>query len=331
MKSYDASLGVKVLVETCLNVIPDENVLIVTDTNQIELARFFVEETKRKEAEVILSTMTPQSAHGVEPPAPISAAMKKADVIMMLTTYSLAHTQARKDAQKKGARILSLEGYNFRILESKALQVDFLMMKPIVEEIALKISRAEEVEVTSKIGTDIRMKLGGRKAHSLHNICHDPGTMGSPPDIEVYIAPIEDTAQGVVCIDGAIILPEVGLIDKPVKITFESGNVVKINGGFEAKRLRNILESYCDPEMYRLAELGIGLNPNAKLVGIPLIDEGVLGTAHIALGINHTFGGTITNAKAHLDCIFRSPTIRLDGDPIMNQGILAHAYHERIL
>jgi leucyl aminopeptidase (aminopeptidase T) len=322
MGSYNASLGARVLIETCLNVKPGENVLIVTDTNLVELAEFLVVLVRGKGAEVSLSTMTPRDAPGVEPPPPVSAAMKTADALMMLTTYSLAPSLARVDAQNAGARILSLEGYSYDILISEALQADFSEIRPIVEEIATKMTNAEEAKVTSDTGTDIMIRLGIRRAHALHNICHEPGTMGAPPDIEAYVAPIEDTAQGVVYIDGAIALPEFGLINEPIKITIESGNVVKIEGGCEAKRFKNLLESYCDPEMYRLAELGMGLNPFARLVGVPLIDEGVLGTAHIALGLNYSFGGTIKGAKAHVDCVFKNPTIKLDGEPIMIKGKL---------
>jgi len=327
MKSYDASLGARVLVETCLNVKPCENVLVVTDTNLVELAELLTIVARGKGAEVTLSTITPRDAPGVEPPPPVSAAMKTADIVMMLTTYSLSPSIARLEAQDAGARILSLEGYNYDILVSEALRANFSEIKPIVDEVAMKMTNADEVDITSDIGTDISIKLGERRAHALHNICHEPGTMGAPPDIEAYVAPIEDTAQGVIYVDGAIILPEFGLIDEPVKLTFESGNVIKIEGGCEAKRFRNLLASYHDPEMYRLAELGIGLNPNAMLVGIPLIDEGVLGTAHIALGLNYTFGGTIKNAKAHIDCVFRTPTIKLDGETLMRKGEFTHTKH----
>jgi leucyl aminopeptidase (aminopeptidase T) len=74
--------------------------------------------------------------------------------------------------------------------------------------------------------------------------------------------------------------------------------------------------------MHRLGELGIGLNPMARLVGIPLIDEGVLGTAHIALGLNYTYGGTIRDARTHIDCVFKEPTIELDGVSILKNGRL---------
>ena len=110
-----------------------------------------------------------------------------------------------------------------------------------MEEVAQKLTDAEKAKVTSQIGTDIELQLGTRKAHALHNICHESGTMGSPPDIEAYVAILEDTANGVINIDGTIILPEFGLLMEPVELTVESGNVVTIEGGDEAERFRDIL------------------------------------------------------------------------------------------
>ena len=64
--------------------------------------------------------MTPRDAPGVEPPPPVAAAMKGADAVMMLTTYALAPTRARAQAQDAGARILGLEGYDYSVLQSEA-------------------------------------------------------------------------------------------------------------------------------------------------------------------------------------------------------------------
>jgi len=123
-------------------------------------------------------------------------------------------------------------------------------------------------------------------------------------------------------IDDAINLPEFDLVDEAVRLTVEEGGVVAIEGGEEAPRFEEKLESYDDSEIFRIAELGIGLNPKAELIGDPLIDEGVLGTAHIALGLNYTYGGAIRDAKAHIDCVFREPTIVLDGKILLRDGKL---------
>ena len=322
MRRFDVSKGTKVLVESCLNVKPGENVLIVTDTNMVDIAKLLASTASARDAEVTVTLMVPLPAPGMEPLKPVAAAMKVADAVMMLTTYTLTPSVARQEAQNAGARILSLGSYSYDVLLSKALRADFAALKPIVEDVANRLTYAEKARVVSDAGTDIEFRLGSRKAHASTNICHEPGTLGSPPDIEAYVAPIEDTVEGVVYIDGSICLSEFGLIREPIKVTIEKGRAVDIDGGEEAMRFKEKLDSFDDPEMFRLAELGIGLNPEAKLVGDPLIDEGVLGTAHIAFGLNYTYGGTIRHAKTHIDCIFRDPTIKLDGKVLLKKGEL---------
>jgi len=41
-----------------------------------------------------------------------------------------------------------------------------------------------------------------------------------------------------------------------------------------------------------------------------------------SLGLNYTYGGAIRDAKAHIDCVFREPTIELDGQPLLRDGKL---------
>lgn len=322
MKRFDVSRGVKILTDTCLNIKPDENVLIVTDTNMTEISEIIAIVASERGSEVTLTMMNPLPAPGMEPPKPVAAAMKSAEVIMMVTTFSLTPSIARAQAQKAGARILSLGGYNYDILLSEALRADFMVQKTIVEEVAKRLTKAECVQIFSAAGTNLKLRLGNRKAHALSNICHDPGTLGSPPDIEAYIAPMENTAEGILFIDGAICLPEFGLVDEPIQLDIKEGRVVNIDGKDNANRFKEKLDSFDDPEMYCIAELGIGLNPKAELVGDPLIDEGVLGSAHIALGLNFTYGGTIKDAKTHIDCVFRNPNILLDDKKLLIDGEL---------
>jgi leucyl aminopeptidase (aminopeptidase T) len=65
----------------------------------------------------------------------------------------------------------------------------------------------------------------------------------------------------------------------------------------------------------RIGEIGIGINPRASLAGTTLINEKVLGTAHVALGSNVWFGGSIF-AISHYDQVFRNPTLYIDGNRI---------------
>ena len=70
------------------------------------------------------------------------------------------------------------------------------------------------------------------------------------------------------------------------------------------------------PERVRLiGELGIGINPGARVVGATIIDEKVLGTAHVAIGSNYWYGGQIKTI-IHLDQVFKDPEIYVDGEKL---------------
>ena len=70
-----------------------------------------------------------------------------------------------------------------------------------------------------------------------------------------------------------------------------------------------------------IAEFGIGTNDSARLSGVLLEDEKVLGTIHIALGNNSSMGGKI-KVPIHLDGVVKKPTVYLDGKLLMEGGKL---------
>ncbi len=76
-----------------------------------------------------------------------------------------------------------------------------------------------------------------------------------------------------------------------------------------------------DPNWRILAELGIGANDGVRqLKGVSLVDEKCLGTVHIALGDNSTFGGRNESA-VHEDLVTLAPTLNIDGKPILQKGV----------
>ena len=73
----------------------------------------------------------------------------------------------------------------------------------------------------------------------------------------------------------------------------KNGYITKIEGGRQADVFREDLESQKDKNAFNIAEIGLGLNPKCKMIGIMLEDEGVKGTAHIGIGTSITLGGKI--------------------------------------
>jgi leucyl aminopeptidase (aminopeptidase T) len=306
---------VRRILEQCLNVRPDENLLVLTDTNKLDLAEMFVLVGREMGAEVTLLVMTPRGRHGEEPPATVAAAMKAADAIVAPTTFSVNHSTARTEASKAGARLIFMPDVCHEIFLDGSLDIDFLEQKKRIDAIARILDDGSRVEVRSPLGTSLRMEIGGKRAVPQTGICHEPGTISPPPCVEVAVAPDEDTLNGKMIVDGAIVPG--GICRTPIELRFEDGTIVAIEGGEEASRLREILASYEDENIYRAVEMGMGMNPNARIGrASSLEDEAEFGTMHIGIGNGITFGSSI-RAKGHCDLVMRDAVIEVDGRVIL--------------
>ena len=309
----------KILVVDCANVKHGEKVLVVTDASRLSIAIVLAAAARERDAESVIMVMPPPKVPGQEPSIIVAEAMKNAHVIFLPLTRSIAHTTATIEARKAGARVISMAEFTEEMMVSGGMEGDFVSQKPLVEKLAELLTNANTAEVESPLGTNITMQLAGRKGRALTGIAHEPGNYATPPDIEASIAPLEDTAEGVIMVDGSI--AGIGLVTETVKLIVKKGKVVEILGGMEARKLKAMLEEAKNPNVYRIAELGIGLNPKAKLRGTILEDEGALGVIHIAVGKNYTFGGKI-DAPIHIDNMLLNCTLRLDRKLVLRDGKL---------
>ena len=173
-------------------------------------------------------------------------------------------------------------------------------------------TQGDTLRLTSPRGTDLRFSILNRRANVLTNI-PEPGELAPVPDIEVNVVPVEGTAVGKLVADASIPYLGIGILREPIICTVEGGFITAIEGGEQAEVLEKDLKSHDDHNCYNVAELGVGLNPNARLTGVMLEDEGVLGTIHIGIGTNHTLGGKIV-APIHYDLLMWEPTIEIDGE-----------------
>ena len=177
--------------------------------------------------------------------------------------------------------------------------------------------QANAIRVTSDDGaTDFTINVHGRKSVPQTGLCHLPGTISPPPCIETAISPIEGSTDGVAMIDGAIVPG--GEVLNPFRIELREGRIASIdNSQKDGRTLQALLESYNDQNMYCHVELGVGLNPKAKMGrGIELEDEGEFGTLHLGIGNGITFGSSI-RAVGHVDLVIRHPIVEVDGTTVL--------------
>lgn len=301
----------------CLKVSPSEVVLVVTDEACRVPAFSFWEKARELGCEAVLAEIKARVTHGEEPPAPVAQAMRASQVCLLVTSKSLSHTKARREACCAGSRIASLPGITSDMM-ARTLDADYGEIADFTLRVAAKLADSRDILVTTPSGTHLSLRAEGRPVHPDTGIYAEPGAFGNLPAGEVYLAPLEGTATGVVVIDGSI--AGVGLVDVPVRVEIRDGLAGEITGGKAAQALRSLLDS-AGREARNVGELGLGTNSRATLVGNILEDEKVLGTAHIAFGSNATFGGMVSVAS-HLDGILLRPTVVVDGRVLVRDGSL---------
>lgn len=304
----------RVALVDCLAVKEKDKVLIITDEVLRKIGYAFFQTAKELGMDVVLTEIVPRKNHGEEPPEIVSELMENADVIIAPTSKSLSHTTARKNANKQGARIVTLPNINEDIMV-RTLSCDYNRIKELTEKLTKILTAGKEATVVNELGTEISLSIETRKGLSDTGIVHTPGSFSNLPAGESFIAPLEGTANGVICFTGSF--AGVGKLKGTLKIYVENGLAVKVEGD---RKVEEKFKTAGEPEK-NIAELGIGTNYKAKLSGNVLEDEKVLGTVHIALGDNHTFGGKV-HAKFHHDGMIAKPTLKIDGKLIMERGKL---------
>jgi leucyl aminopeptidase (aminopeptidase T) len=219
----------------------------------------------------------------------------------------------------------------------RTVPIDYVKLRKECAKVVTSFEGAKTVRVQTDLGTDIMVGVEGREAKNDDGDFRKPGKGGNLPAGEVFISPMLGESNGVIVFDGSITLNETLLVKKPVKVTVEKGHVTKVEGSEEADLLRNYLHdagerSYemvkkgemtidtakeYSKNVTNLGELGLGLNPKAKIIGNVLEDEKVLGTVHFAIGSNYDQDAL---ALIHSDCIVKNPTITIDQKSIITKG-----------
>jgi len=284
-------------------------VLIVTDTLRIKIAKSLYDTAREMDCDAIMMTMPPRSRHGEEPPRAVAEAMRNVDVVIAPTTMSLTHTSARKQANDAGVRTASMPGVTEQMMIEGGLTANPREVVEHTRRLAETFKGASEIRLVSDLGTDISFEVDASKWNLDVGCCQQQGCSTNLPAGEVYTAP--ENCKGTVVIDGSMAGLE--LLKHPIKIRDEEGRAVDVQGD-RAKEVLKIINPLGD-EARNIAELGIGTNPRARIIGVVLEDEKVRGTAHIALGDNSTIGGHVV-AGVHLDAIIRKPRVFADGREI---------------
>ena len=158
------------------------------------------------------------------------------------------------------------------------------------------------IRIAAKSGTDISFILSD--GMTIPFTTHEPGANAYLPPAEISYDIASESANGVIVVDVTIgelrvntdLIHSFGIVDEPVSLNIENGNIVEFFGGKMAERLKFEF-SKLPVNSRKIVEFGVGLS-QMKPSGIIGIDEGIIGTCHFGFG-----SGNNNDAPIHFDVV----------------------------
>jgi leucyl aminopeptidase (aminopeptidase T) len=308
------------VMESYLGTKAGERVLIICDTRTSpSLPPALAGQALVLGADPVVETIVPRSRSGAEPPRSVAAAMLEADIVVSVASTSMYHTMAKGAAQRNGARGC----FNAPSQEDGwirgAMTADFAKIRKVSERLAERMRGGKQIRVTSPAGTDLTASIAGREPKGwLTGICRNPGEASAYPGGEVSLPPVERTARGRVVVEH--VMTDLGLLSGPITWIVEDGLVADVRGGPDAERLIRHVEGV--ENAHNIGEIGIGMNPSARLTADITESKKRLGTAHIAMGDSAgEYGGSVVS-DVHLDGMVLDASIEVDGEIVVDRGEL---------
>lgn len=199
------------------------------------------------------------------------------------------------------------------LLEGELSQPQPRLEEP-ARQLLADLEGTKEIRIRGRAGTDLTLRVDGRPWLT-DALPLEPGQGANFPGGEVFVAPLRDGADGVLVADLTVPYTVDGLVDEPVTLRFERGQVTSIEGGRAAEMLRKLV-TQAGAGADVIAELGLGLHPGLAPRGHTMLDEKAARTAHVAIGRNTGSYGGDNEAAIHVDCIFSEPEVEADGRPV---------------
>lgn len=321
----------KIAVEDCMIVQPGEEILVVTDTRISEymgaeaMVGAIMAAIYAAGGEPQILTFTPRERPNAELTKIAAAAMKGADGIFTLPTMTCGHTTAARAAMDDGIRFIMLGAGTLYMQTDTAYRLmprtreEFKEIGKMTTKVADYFKKGHRVTLTSAKGTDLTMEIGERWTYNNTGVAR-PGELEVLPPGNVGTGPSHGCVNGRIVIDASI-CPVYEPLTDPVILTIRDGYIIKVEGGAQAMKWKHMAEELNDPEAYNVCEIGIGVNPKAKVSGEPLEDERIFGSAHIGIGTDLNFGGNILS-KWHVDANMLNATLTIDDTLILDNGKL---------
>jgi aminopeptidase len=316
-------------VRKCMKISSKDRVVLVTDTETIDVANVIADECQKITKDVKTFNLDEYGKRPLrELPEEIATAVKKASAVFFC---AVQYEGEKENIRKPIIRLSTENGRQAHMpnitkqLMEEGMCTDYNLIKKVSKKVYDVVSKSKKIEVITDKGTMLIAEFSPNIKWGIADgdIVNSKVRWSNLPDGEVLTC--VDKIKGVAIIDGSIgdyLGKRYGLIDKtPLRLRIKDSRVVKVESN--NKELVNDVKCYIkqDENANRIGEFAIGTNIGLKkLIGNLLQDEKFPGV-HIAIGHGYPeYTGSDWNSKAHLDVIMKETTIIVDGKKIMERG-----------
>ncbi len=323
---------------------PDETALIIVDVPADPAADHAAWQDRRRMAEewrhgfaglgmqvAPLLTFAATGSNNADLPAeaesagvacPLRDAIRAANIVVAMTEFSATAPLSRLVQETPTLRAASMPGV-LRRMEKTALAADYAEVARRVHLLAERLEGADSAELTFATGHVVRFDLRHRRGLGDDGQClRDRGhRLINLPSGEAFIVPYEGERPGEASgTEGEIPVQEP---DGRVVFQVKENRIVAVTGDREAAARLEVWFRE-DPARANVAELGLGCNPAAAVLGSVLEDEKA--GLHWAYGRSEHLGG-VTGPEAfrdprnviHQDIVY-APGCPIEADRLVLEG-----------
>ena len=252
----------------------------------------------------------------------LGGALEKTDVWIEFNKQWLLYSTPFEIAYEnnKSLRYICLVEMNPDMMIRNIGEVEIELLSEFMHHFTEMNKKASTMRVTTPAGTDLNFELTSK-----HLVSCDAGDASTPGIYmmpgQINVVPKFDTVNGTLVFDGTLV-PPVGKLEKPIKLTIKNSTITKIEGGHQAKEFEEWLKSFKDPNMFKLAHIAYGVNPGSKLTGNIVEDERVWGATEWGIGYVSPYDAPPQgqDAKSHCDGICLNSSVWLDDLKVMEEG-----------
>ena len=293
-----------------LDLAPDDAVLVVTDPGTLACGQAFAAAAARHGCDTMTHVLPAEGRPLTALPPGMADLLEDRTVVVNAIVGDAREVPFRLEwlalvDSRPDVRLGHSPGIDADMMTAGPLNVDYGRMQARADLLIAAFADAAAAHVATAAGTDLVLDLTGRSLVS--DLKARPGAGVNLPCGEVFCCPVETGADGTLVIDACY--GSWGRVPAPLTFTLVAGRVTDVACA-DAVVLANVRELLdTDAGARTIAELGIGLNPGARLTDRMLEAEKAFRTAHVAFGSNEGMPGGCSRSRVHVDYLFTRPDL----------------------